>query len=315
MVQAACVLTVSAVLLAAEDVPRPSTPFPGKDVPTIQAWQIQARARLFDLLMRDENPKPVPPDPQPIKTEDRGDYTLYGLRIKTLSDLTEEAWISVPRGAKPGATPAILSLHGHGGHPYRQFDPKDLYFFSDYYARRGYVVMAIDIDGHKNQRKWTCQGWRVWTSLRALDYLCKRPEVNPDKLGVVGLSTGAFTTVFVMALDERPKLAVMSGGLISFRQMWEPALNHCKCQVIPGLGETFDHTDIIAMAAPRAFCFQNGKRDTIFPWKDGVDAFQKLQAMWAYFNAYDKLVYDMPDGGHAFVVDVPTYWLERYLRE
>jgi len=44
--------------------------------------------------------------------------------------------------------------------------------------------------------------------LRAIDYLCTRPEIDPERIGLLGLSQGGGLTLATAALDDRVRAAV-----------------------------------------------------------------------------------------------------------
>ena len=46
-------------------------------------------------------------------------------------------------------------------------------------------------------------GILAWDNMRALDYLCSRPEVDASKIGVTGASGGGNQSMYIAALDER----------------------------------------------------------------------------------------------------------------
>ena len=59
----------------------------------------------------------------------------------------------------------------------------------------------------------------AWNGIRAIDYLCKRPEVDPGKIGVTGASGGGEATFWIAGTDERIKVAVPVSGSLTFRTL------------------------------------------------------------------------------------------------
>ena len=57
----------------------------------------------------------------------------------------------------------------------------------------------------KGQVLW---GMMVYDSIRAIDYLVSRPEVDQKRLGTVGMSMGSTMAWWVAALDVRIKACV-----------------------------------------------------------------------------------------------------------
>ena len=59
--------------------------------------------------------------------------------------------------------------------------------------------------------------FRIWDGIRALDYLCSRPDIDANRLGCMGNSGGGTMTSELMALDDRIKAAAPSCYLSSIR--------------------------------------------------------------------------------------------------
>ncbi len=66
-------------------------------------------------------------------------------------------------------------------------------------------------------------GYEIWDSMRALDYLQSRPEVDPKRLGCTGNSGGGTQTSQVMALEDRIKAAAPSCS--PFTEIGSPCSN------------------------------------------------------------------------------------------
>ena len=63
----------------------------------------------------------------------------------------------------------------------------------------------------------TWPGVFVTEDQMALDVLCARPDVDPARIGIGGLSGGGLRTVFLGGLDERVKCAVCVGMMTTWR--------------------------------------------------------------------------------------------------
>src|SRR5262249_9107469 len=163
---------------------------------------------------------------------------------------------------------AVRCLRGHGS-PWpsakdvvtRDFRkgsswPKDGYGFGQPLLERGYVVLAPHMR-HEYQfsdKQWTPTGERVWDCLACLHYLCTRvPEVDRNRLGVLGLSMGGETAMYVGALDERIKVVVSCGTLTTIKNME----GHCGCWRMRGFDKAFEYSDVFALIAPRHLVCEN----------------------------------------------------------
>jgi dienelactone hydrolase len=158
----------------------------------------------------------------------------------------------------------------------------------------------------------------LWDDIRTLDYLASRPEVDPQRLGCVGLSVGGYRSFLLAALDERIKAAVDVGWMTSFAaQIKEHVVNTIGLSFhINGLYRYMDLPDLAALIAPRAVMIINGSRDRLFAL-DGVKAaFEKVGRCYAKAEAPDRqrcLLFDAP---HQFNLEMQAEawkWLRRWI--
>ena len=50
---------------------------------------------------------------------------------------------------------------------------------------------------------YTPAGVECWNGIRGIDYLVSRPDVDPARIGVTGISGGGAATFWIAAADER----------------------------------------------------------------------------------------------------------------
>ena len=185
--------------------------------------------------------------------------------IRTRPWAGSTAWIYKPAGT--GKHPAILMLPGHG-------DPgwsggtqiRGLTF-----AKRGYLVMFVMPFG-QNERgdnhTWkelhdsqatafllptgqSIQGVIMADHRAELSYLCNRPDVDPNKIGVTGISMGGSHTIWLTALDTRVAAAVSVASPPMGRTTW--VLRHQgMCDILPDEFNIVDEEMIRGLIAPRA---------------------------------------------------------------
>lgn len=119
-------------------------------------------------------------------------------------------------------------------------------------ARRGRTESAtykeMLWDGHY---MWA---WMVFDSLRALDYLCAREDVDAERIGTVGMSMGSSMAQWVAALDERIRTCVDICCLTNFDELAAERRfdEHGIYYYIPGLRRKFTTSQLNALIAPRA---------------------------------------------------------------
>jgi dienelactone hydrolase len=165
---------------------------------------------------------------------------------------------------------------------------------------------------------FTWPGIMFWDDVRTVDYLVSRPDVDPERIGCVGLSVGGLRACHLAALDERIKAAVAVGWMASFpaqlRRHVRHTIGHTK--VVPGLYRELDYPDVAALAMPRALLVINGSRDGLFDL-DGVrSSFEKLAACYAKAGVPERFrarLYDAPHEFNAEMQDEAWAWLKKWL--
>ncbi len=146
----------------------------------------------------------------------------------------------------------------------------------------------------------TLAGWRVWDAMRALDYLQTRTDcVDPDRLGVLGISGGGLAALFLAALDPRLSVSIVSAYFNTFADS-VLAVDHCVDNYVPGLLNLCEMPDLAALIAPRAFFVESGRDDPIFPLPGFERAVAQARDIFANFAASDHFAAEVFDGGHRF---------------
>jgi hypothetical protein len=294
-------------------------------------WQDLARKALVNLMMAD-NPSPASVSLQTLQrgvspfsanySYDRDDnpehwgqdYALDELQLEfVLADphggpdirRIAHGWMSTPVAPPPAAGyPVAVAINGHGGSAYQVFDPGgDYYYYGDAYARRGYVVISIDMshrpvedraelyggyeDGddpdHGNvahpaiksngyDSDFEEDGERTWDVIHSVEaVLAKVPGLDPSRLLITGLSMGGEVTTWVGALDERFPVVIPAGfspdlGVISMHGNHE-----CWRWQHADIREYVDVSDLHALIAPRTLVVETGRND--FTYSDFPEPF------------------------------------------
>lgn len=165
---------------------------------------------------------------------------------------------------------------------------------------------------------FTWPGVMFWDDIRTVDYLLTRPDVDPNRIGCVGLSVGGLRSCHLAALDERLKAAVVVGWMASFpaqlRKHVRNTIGHTK--VVPGLYQHLDYPDVASLAMPTPMLVINGAKDGLFDL-DGVKAsFAKLHACYAKAGAPAHCVTRLYDTPHEFNDEMQAEawaWLKRFV--
>ena len=217
--------------------------------------------------------------------------------------------------------PAVLYVCGHSG---RGRNGNKVAFQSHgiWFARHGYICLTIDTlqlgeiaafhHGTYNLGRWwwhsrgyTPAGVEAWNGVRGIDYLVGRPDVDPGRIAVTGISGGGAATFWIAAADERAKAAVPVSGMADLESYVSNRVinGHCDCMF---LYNTFQWpwTRIAALVAPRALLFVNSDQDGIFPMDANERIINRLERVYSLYGAGDRVDAVVSIGGHAYRQDI-----------
>ncbi len=289
-------------------------------------WQEQTRPFLIEALFNGPAPQRVPLEANWLQKEDHGSYMIQEFDFHDRPGHMVHGWLARPKKPAAAKLPAIVALHGHNGRAYKMFQ-KGYYFYGDLFAKKGYIVLSIDINHASLDSKgpyldrgpvipfkyYTPMGERVWMVMRSVDLLQSLPDVDADRIGIVGLSNGGITTEFTAALDPRLKVAVSSGSLVMYDRWWKGDLTPCRCEYIPKMKGQLDYYDVFSLVAPRPLLIQNGEQDNNFLIDSAREAFTYIKKAYTIAGVPDLVYHDIFPGPHEFRAEEPVKWFDRYL--
>jgi len=281
------------------------------DSTTLQSfWQdTLARARREPL---DATVQPVT-DPAPYSTHEISYRSWQGRRIK--------ARPGVPVPAHEGARlPAIVTAPGYGGWEHGctlsecqrgylllQVYPRDQGLSGDRpmgQPREGPGALLLGIE---NPEGYYYQGAYV-DLIRGIDYLLTRPDVDPDRIGLIGTSQGGGIVLAVAGLDARVKATV--AHVPFFCDLRHNAAFAGSELADPKALATFDYFDPVNLA-PQVTCptlVSTGGKDQTCPAATIRAVFDRLAGI--------KALAHYPDLIHTSSADfyrLSWEWLARYL--
>lgn len=190
------------------------------------------------------------------------------------------AWLGVPAvGDEP--VPGVILLHGGGQHAFHDW--------VRYWMDRGYAAISMDLDGHDPEgllpdggpRYQTVpffgpfpngnlkDGWiyhSVASVMQAHSLLAAQPGVNPDRIGLNGLSLGGSLVCAVAGVDARLRAAapVYGAGFFNEGGYWQIRTQYMDCQRTVEWEALLDP----GVYLPGVTCpilFQNGATDGFTP--------------------------------------------------
>ncbi len=327
---------------------RPAMSFRVRSVEQARTWQVKARRQLNKCL----GPpiKRTALRPQVLEHKQLDGYTRTTLLLNTAPQLKSLCWLCIPDGASPrgrGRSPAMVATPGHGigakdllamdeaGRSRKEGDG----YQKDYalqVVRLGIPVLVVEPLGFGERRdpeimseksaETGCHAAATITSMlgttlarirlndlqRGLDFLEKQPQVDPKRIGLMGISGGGQMTLWSCAAEKRFKVAIVSGYMNTFAGS-VMGMHHCICNFAPGLAQSFDMSDLAALVAPRPMLIESGTKDSIFPLKATRAAVRQVRKNYDVWNAGDRVVHDVFKGEHQWSGRRVAGFLRRWL--
>lgn len=145
----------------------------------------------------------------------------------------------------------------------------------------------------------TMIGWRVYDVMRTIDWIETRKELDPKRVGCMGISGGGTCTTFATALEPRIKAALVSGYLNTFRDSIV-SISHCIDNYVPGILNWGEMYDVAGLIAPRPLFVESGDKDNIFPIAASKASFERVKKVYTTFDAASAVEQEVFDGPHSF---------------
>ena len=305
-------MKTSGAVLGSAAVARSSSAEQGThgDVPESDRLKLQDRRRELWGLLGDLPWTHRPAAPRLIGREEHAGYTLERLVLDLNGIEPVPALLLIPHKREPRA-PGLLYIHWHAG--MYDLGKEQLWkgvpaqpAYAPVCAEKGLVTLAIDSwcfgerkhdndgsEGEQNAFKlmlWRGRvlfGMMMFDEYRAMDYLATRPEVNPQKLGVLGMSMGSTKAWWLAALDPRVKLCMDVCCLTDYEELIRThgLKEHGIYYYVPSLLKHFQTADINELIAPRPHLSVNGRKDPLTP-PLGVEMIR--ERMTALYRKYGK---------------------------
>jgi len=166
------------------------------------------------------------------------------------------------------------------------------------------------------------EGLMVWESIRALDYMCTREEIDATRLGMIGASGGGQNTYFTAGLDERVRAAAsvcclpsLTGQVrLSRGTNWWGGGDWCD--QIPSHLTYGEFADDGALILPRPLLFVVGRHDDGFPIEEARSEYHRLASLYTPL-APGRLALAEVDGPHGIskpMREAAYGWFARWLQ-
>lgn len=254
-------------------------------------------------------------DPPPVTVTgvlERSTYRVEKLHYESWPGLPVTANLYLPRH-REGRVPGVLYVCGHSRNQKVAYQAQGRRF-----AELGFACLVVEtiqlgeIEGfhhgcyregwwHWYSRGYSPAGIETLNGIRGLDLLAHRPEVDPDRLGVTGISGGGATSWWVAAADERVRAAApVCGTATVFSHVHDRTIDgHCDCMWWTNTYR-WDLGDVGALVAPRALLIASADKDGIFTIESIRQVHQQVARAYQRLGAPENLRLVETPGGHSY---------------
>jgi len=143
------------------------------------------------------------------------------------------------------------------------------------------------------------------------DFLCTFPEVDPQRIGLGGLSGGGSLSYITGAFDQRFKAVSVFCGMTRYEDY---ALGHgCGMQVVPGLYPTGDVGEVLALIAPRPLLVAQGRLDSTFNVIRVKSIVEDARKAYKAAAAEEKLQLEIMELAHQFDPELAGRFFTKWL--
>ena len=232
-----------------------------------------------------------------------------------------------------GKIPAILNVMGHNQESYQA----ELYqLIIQNLVKKGMIVFAIDpigqgehVQNYDPAVKFSSVGYSVeehcytgnqcflvgsslakyftWDGIRAIDYLVSRPEVDPERIGMTGFSGGGTVTSYVMAFDERVKVAVpCSWSTASRRQLETKGTQDAEAEFYHGFKSGITFEDLLEVRAPKPTLLTFVSQDQYVSHQGAIEAYEEAKKAFTALGDGDNLLMVEDDTKHWMTPGIRT---------
>ncbi|HUT33650.1 MAG TPA: acetylxylan esterase [Planctomycetota bacterium] len=259
---------------------------------------------------------------------EREGYTIENTLFESRPGFFVTANVYVPKGG-PERKPAVVVVPGHAmpdGKNYTLYRTGQLALVA-----HGCIVLSYDPIGQGERRLpgyshtvgypallvgWTNEGFITWDTMRAVDCLVSRPDVDPKRLGLTGNSGGGENTFYAMPMEPRFAAGASCCFVCSYHAWVKDGGDHCICNHMPGILRHMEEFEIIALNAPRPFLAANGAKDGIFPIAGTRQTIERARKVYALDDAADRVRLfeaELPHGWAQPMREAACGWLARWL--
>jgi len=237
------------------------------------------------------------------------------------------AYLGRPAATSSARLPAMVLVHGGGGKAFNAW--------AEHWAKRGYVALAMDLSGNGPNGRLPDGGpdqsdetkfrnfaepevgdmWSyhaVAAVVRGHSLLRSLPEVDPDRIGLTGISWGGYLTCIVAGIDSRFKVAVpvYGCGFLGENSVWKDKALATMTPDARALWLRFFDPSRYLGSVQHPILFLNGTTDFAYPLDSYQKSYRLVPARWRHLS----VVVNLPHG-HIWTFPEVDAFVDSVLRE
>src|SRR5262245_30194146 len=303
------------------------------------APQGSASVRMRRLLGLPQDRSPLAPEV--LQKSDDGEFAIEDVRFGAGRGERVPAIVVKPRSAST-PLPAIICLPGTGGTRQQltdarlQLSERPRTGWARALAREGFLTISLDYRGSeaRQQNIYTdavraqlegrsYMGLLVYETMRTVDYLLTRPEVDRAGIGITGFSLGGAISWYIAAADPRLSVVVpVCGGAGTYDALLKYQRQtgyHSQYFYPSGFLKLFpgDQPEVFASLAPRAVLVVGRDQDQGMPVEGLRMLEQKVKSEYARRGVTDRFAVHLTAGDHTYTEEMfkqVSEWFQRFLK-
>ena len=269
------------------------------------------------------------PEKTPLNINVTGIIHMEGYRVEKLIYESQPGYyvtsaLFIPENLK-GRAPAILNPIGHSTLSFR----RDIYQHTIInLVKKGFIVLTYDQIGQGERLQYyekesgksrfgstqehsypgaqcfisgySPAKYFIWDGIRGIDVLLSRKEVDPDRIGLTGLSGGGTSTAFIGAIDDRILAAAPECFITNYNYLFKSrGPQDAEQNLFQLIYYGLDHPDLIEARAPKPTLIMSTTRD-FFSIQGARETFKEAGKAFTALGAEGNLQMTEEDHVHGF---------------
>lgn len=322
-----------------------------KDITSKEQWEAKRESiRRVWLDSIGGLPPLVPANVRVISETPERDHVRQKIVYASVHGDEVVAYLLIPNAARVAKTkcPAVIALHptnAQGKDSIATSQGRANRMYGLELVSRGYIVLAPDAltsgeriypglkefrdaPFYKQHPQWTTVAKNIVDHAQGVDVLAAHELVDPQRIGAIGHSFGAYNAYFLAGADDRIKAVVASCGFIPFTG--HPTPGHWGVRDwythLPRITDDlkrgrvpFEFHEIAALAAPTPMFLYSAQSDAGVPhWKVVGACMLDLRNLYKFLGAEERFVstigagvHDFPEPIRKMSYDFLDEWLKR----